>query len=178
MTDTTQSEHVRQPRSAPYGWFRARRRRLLAIVVILAAIVGAFAVGLQMARRDLADAKQLVQQTQTESQRLKNQIAEQDSELAGLRSTLAKVQTTLNEIMPEKDTYQIPSNQSVIVADGRVTIGLVGSPSNEGINININGKQQLVAPGDIIDVKPNCHVRVQSFDMFKAIVTVMCSATQ
>ncbi len=178
MTDTTQSERVPQPRFALYGWFRTRRRRLLTLVVILAAIVGAYVIGLQMARRDLADAKQLVQQTQTESQRLKNQIAEQNSELAGVRSALAKVQATLNEIMPSKDTYQILSNQSVIVADGRLTIGLVGSPSNQGINININGKQQVAAPGDIIDVTPNCHVRVQSFDMFKAIVTVMCSATQ
>jgi len=55
---------------------------------------------------------------------------------------------------------------------------LVGSPTNQGITVNINGKQQMVASGDVIEVavdaSTTCHVRVQAFDMFKALVTAAC----
>jgi hypothetical protein len=70
----------------------------------------------------------------------------------------------------------------VIAADGRLTLGLVGPPTNDGINININGKQQLVAAGDVVRLAPDsstsCQVEVQSFDMFKAVVTASCSAAK
>jgi hypothetical protein len=84
--------------------------------------------------------------------------------------------------VPTDDTYVIKPNQSLIVAGGRLTVGLVGSPSNESVNININGQRQTVAPGDIIDVAVDppatCQVRVQSFDMFKAILSAMCGAAR
>ena len=75
----------------------------------------------------------------------------------------------------------VPINR-LIVAGGHLTIGLIGSPTNQGIIININGKQQLVVSGDIIRVAPDpstsCQVAVQSFDMFKAVVTASCAAAK
>ena len=150
----------------------------MTILVILAVIVGAYVLGLELAYRDLADAKQLVQQLQTESQKLKDQIVEQNTKLIALQSTAAKLRATLNALMPTKDTYQIAANQSLIVANGRLTVGLVGAPTNQGITVNINGKQQMAASGDVIEVavdpSTTCHVRIQAFDMFKAVITATC----
>jgi hypothetical protein len=74
--------------------------------------------------------------------------------------------------------YSINPNQSLLVADGHLTIGLVGSPLTNGINININGKQQHAAVGDVIRVSPDtstaCVVQIESFDMFKAQFTASC----
>ena len=178
MTDTTQSNGVRRPRSALTAWLKARGRRLVMLVIILAAIVGAYVIGLENTRHELADSKQLVQQLQTESQRLKDQIVEQNAKLVGLQSSLGRLQAMLNEIMPSKDTYQIAANQSLIVANGRLTVGLVGTPTNQNVTININGRPQLAASGDVIEVavdaSTTCHVRIQSFDMFKALITATC----
>jgi hypothetical protein len=174
VTTTTQSNRPGQPKSGLYGWVYARRRRLATIGAILAAIVVAYVIGFELSRRDLADARQLVQQLQTESQRLKKQIVDQSAELVATKITLAAVQAKLNEIMPTKDTYNIIANQSLIVANGRMTVGLIGSPSNQNVNLNINGRQQLAISGDVINVPPNCSVRVQSFDMFKVTVTATC----
>jgi hypothetical protein len=160
------------------GWLKARRRPLLAIFIVLAAIGGAFVLGLENTRRELAVAKQLVQQLQTEGQKFKDQIAEQNSKLLAQQGALTRLQQTLNELMPSKDTYQIAANQSLIVANGRLTVGLVGPPTNQNITININGKPQLAVSGDVIEVAVDptttCHVRVQSFDMFSAVVTATC----
>jgi hypothetical protein len=178
VTDTTQSHRRPQQKSALVGWFKTRRRGLLIVIFVLAAIIGAYALGLQMAFRDLANAKQLVLQLQTESQKFTDQTTLQKAKVLSLQTTAARLAATLNELMPSKDTYQIAANQSLIVANGHLTVGLIGSPTNQGITVNINGKQQVVASGDVIEVAADasttCHVRVQAFDMFKALITATC----
>lgn len=178
MTDTTQSHRRHKPKSGLVGWFTTRRRGLLTIILVLAAIVAAFVIGLQTSLRELANAKQLILQLQTETQKFNDQTTLQKAKVLSLQTTAARLAATLNELMPSKDTYQIAANQSLIVANGRLTVGLVGSPTNQGITININGKQQVVASGDVIeiavDASTTCHVRVQAFDMFKALVTAAC----
>ena len=54
--------------------------------------------------------------------------------------------------MPSENIYVILPNQSLVVAGGRVTVGLIGAPANQGVTVNINGKQQLAAAGDVIAV--------------------------
>ena len=92
---------------------------------------------------------------------------------------LTSTKATLDAIMPSQNIYNINPNQSLIAADGRLTIGMVGSPGNEGINLNVNGKQQKVAAGDVIRVSPDpssaCQVQIQSFDMFKAVLVASCA---
>ncbi len=159
-------------------WLKARRRRLLTIVLVLAAIFGAYVLGFENTRHELADEKQLVQQLQLEGQKLKDQVDSLNAKLLAEETSSRKLSATLNELMPAKDTYQIVANQSLIVANGRLTIGLVGSPGNQGIDININGKQRPAVSGDVIEVpgdpSTTCHVRVQAFDMFTALVTATC----
>jgi hypothetical protein len=68
------------------------------------------------------------------------------------------------------------------VANGRLTIGLVGPPTNESINVNVNGKHQSAATGDVVNIAleppTTCQVRVQSFDMFKAIFAASCAGAK
>ena len=153
---------------------RARRRRLVTIGLVIAAIVAAYVIGFQLSHRELADSKQLVQQLQTESQRIKKQNIDLQADLVSTKTTLTTVQAKLDQIMPTKDTYQIAANKSLIVANGRMTVGMVGSPNNQNVNLNINGRPQMAISGDVIDVPPDCRVRVQSFDMFKVTVTASC----
>ena len=178
MTETTQSNSLRSPRPGLAGWVRGRGRRPLTVIVILAVIIGAYVLGEQMSLRDLNNAKQLILQLQTEGQRFKEQTAEQNNKLLTLENTVGKLTATLNELVPSKDTYQLAGNQSLIVANGRLTVGLVGAPTNQGVTVNINGKQQTVTSGDVIEVVVNpsttCHVRIQAFDMFQARVTATC----
>jgi hypothetical protein len=60
-----------------------------------------------------------------------------------------------------------------------VTVGLMGSPTNENVTINVNGKQHVAVAGDVItvalDEPTTCQVTVQSFDPFKALLQAACS---
>jgi hypothetical protein len=175
--DVTDQANLRG-RSSAVAWFKTRQRRLFVIALIMAAIVGAFVIGLENTRREMMDSKQLVLQLQSEGQKLRDQIADQNTKLLAQQSTLTKLGATLNELMPSKDTYQITANQSLIVANGRMTVGLVGAPTNQNLTVNINGRPQVLASGDVIEVAVNpsttCHVRIQAFDMFKALITATC----
>jgi hypothetical protein len=61
-----------------------------------------------------------------------------------------------------------------------VIAGLIGSPANEGVNVNINGTHRLAAAGDVtvvpVDETTTCRVTIQSFDMFKALLHATCAA--
>jgi len=130
----------------------------------------------------MADVKRQTLQLQSENQRLKRQIVQQDSNLMAVQAKLKSVQDAIDAVMPSENTYVISPNQSMIIAGGRLSVGLIGSPTNESVTININGKRQSASTGDVVNVALNpsttCRVRVESFDMFKAIVTASCEAMQ
>jgi hypothetical protein len=149
-------------------------------VLILGIAFGSYVVLRLASESEAKAANNRILQLQTENQKLTADNTNQLATIAGLQSQLKVVQAKLVEIMPTKNTYNISPNQALIVADGRLTIGLVGSPANEGVTININSKQQKAAAGSIfnivLDPSTTCQVGVQSFDMFKAVLTASCGS--
>ncbi len=126
--------------------------------------------------------KQQTLQLQSEIERLKRQIVLQDSNLNVAQAKIKSIQSALDAVIPSKDTYVISPNQSLLVAGGRLSIGLIGAPTNANVTMNINGKQEFASTGDMVNIaldpSTNCHVRVESFDMFRAIVTASCEAVR
>jgi hypothetical protein len=182
VTETTQTS-----RSVEKGGGITGRRGPLLLacaiaLMMLAGAVGGYLYGLKLAYADLVSARQDVQQLRPESQRLKNSILIQNANIVELQNELARVRAALHAIMPTENTYTISPNQSVIVAGGHLTIGLVGSPGNDSVKINVNGKLQTVTTGDVmrvaVDASTDCQVGIQSFDMFKVIVTASCPASK
>jgi hypothetical protein len=153
-----------------------------AAVIVLLIAIGAHIYGRILAHHTLLARDETIQQLRAEGQKLKTEINEQTAKLTAVQSKLTGVQAALDAIMPSENTYNFSPNQSLIVADGHLTIGLIGAPTNQGVNININSKQQAMAAGDVIkialDPSTNCQVEVQSFDMFKAVLTATCAAAK
>jgi hypothetical protein len=162
----------------------ATRRGRLGLLLTAAFLIGAVAIsgriyGQRLAYQDMLERDQAMRKLETESQKLERQRANQNDEVATLRARLAQVQETLDTVLPAKNTYSMDPNKSVVVADGRLTLGLVGLPTSNGVTINVNGKQYMAAAGDVIDVSNDpsapCRVAVQSFDVFNVMVTASCS---
>jgi hypothetical protein len=160
-----------------YRRFAAQPGWWLLVITILVGI-GCYVVGLNVAYIDIAGTQQTIQQLRSDNQKQKTQISDLNATQVALQNKLATFEAALDEVIPSKNTYNLKPNQSMIVASGRLTIGLVGHPTNESVNVNINGKQQSAAPGDVINVtldpRTTCRVRVQSFDMFRAILNASC----
>ena len=183
VTQGTQSGRT----SARWSRFLATRAgRLLSIVacaiIIVVVAFGSYLLGRSVGDTALKAANRTLDFAQNEYDKLAADNNRQLATVADLRVQLTKAKAALNAIMPSENTFNIDPNESRIVADGHLTIGLVGSPTNEGVNININGKLQLAAAGDLIhvalDPSTNCQVRVQSFDMFRVVLTASCAAAK
>jgi len=155
---------------------------VVAAIFVLAVAIGGHIYGRRLALRELGERDAFILFLQNEGGKLEASFNEQTAKIAALQAELKSVQATLDAIMPAENTYNIHPNQSLTVAGGHLVIGLVGAPMNEGVNINVNGKQQLAAAGTVIHVAPDpatsCEVAVQSFDMFKAALTASCSAAK
>jgi hypothetical protein len=166
--------------------FMTSRGRILLATIVLA-VVASVAVfgrlyGQHLAYGAMQDRDSAIRRLETESQRLELERTDQDGRVRALQAQVASLQARLNTILPSKNLYSINPNQSLLVAGGHLTIGLVGGPLSNGINININGKQQFAAVGDVIHVVPDpstaCDVQIQSFDMFRAQFTASCDPTK
>jgi hypothetical protein len=159
----------------------ARRRRtylVLMVLILIAGLVG-YAIGRELGRRNLLARDETIQQFQNERLELSAELGRRNEQLIALQTKLNHVQATLDELMPSENIYVFRPNQSLVLAGGRVTIGLMGSPTNQSVTINVNGKQHLAVAGDVITValeeSTMCQVTVQSFDLFKAILHATCS---
>lgn len=161
-----------------------RRRRVYILLIETLLILGVALIGhitgRELARRQLAQREQTIQQLREERQQVSTELNRRADRILTLQTRLNHVQGVLDEIVPSENIYVMRPNQSLVVAGGRVIVGLIGSPTNEGVNINVNGQHKLVAAGDVInahfDDARKCQVTVQSFDMFKVVLHATCAA--
>ena len=169
-----------------------RRRRLndnstfvilaACVISIVCILVGGHLYGRFLSARDLGGRDNAIEQLVAQNQKAKRQLDEKSAQVTLLQTKLDQVQASLNALMPSANTYNINPNQSLVVGNGRLTVGMVGAPGNEGVTLNINGKEQTVAAGQIVaaapDASTDCRVQVQSFDMFKAVLVATCSGAK
>jgi hypothetical protein len=154
---------------------------LFAIVALGGALIG-FAYRGDMDFADLRDSNLKVLKFRAGNDELKSHIANLNGKVNALQAELRSHQAVLDAMKPSKNTYRLKPNQSMIVAGGHLTIGLIGAPLDESIKINVNGKKYSAVVGDVIHIVPdplrNCRVTVQSFDTFEAILAASCSAAK
>src|SRR5580698_10456986 len=112
-----------------YDPVKAPRSRLwtpAGLVLILFIMVSGYFWGRQFNSRDIQQRDAAIQQMQSDGQRLAADIADQNANLTALRAELTSTKASLDAIMPSQNTYNINPNQSLLAADGRLTIGMVG----------------------------------------------------
>ncbi len=142
----------------------ASRRRLLptndnrfviaaaCVIAVICILVGGHLYGRYLSARDLGGRDNAIVQLRAETQKIKRELDAKSAQVTELQTKLDKAQAALNAIMPSQNTFNIQPNQAIVVGDGRLTVGLVGAPSNESITLDINGKSQSVEVGQIVEV--------------------------
>lgn len=150
------------------------------VILVLGSAIGSYFLVRAASDTEMKAANLRIVELQNENQKLTGDNTDKSVTITDLQSQLKGAQGKLAAIMPTENTFVISPNQAMMVAGGRLAVGLVGSPTNESINININGKQQSAMAGATftvaLDPSTTCQVRVQSFDMFKAVINATCGA--
>lgn len=184
-TRTGRAADVDSDLSSRAAWrLLTRRRRVYILLIETLLILGVALIGhitgRELARRQLAQREQTIVQLREERQQVSAELNRRADRILTLQTRLNHVQGVLDEIVPSENIYVMRPNQSLVVAGGRVTVGLVGSPTIKGVNVNVNGKPLLLNAGDSVrvnlDEERTCQVTVQSFDMFKVVLHATCAA--
>jgi uncharacterized coiled-coil protein SlyX len=151
-------------------------------LIIIGILIGGRLYGKYLSSMDVAQREAQIEQLRAESQKQKRDIDSKSTQLTALQDKLNKTQAALDAIMPSAHTYNIQPNQTLILGDGHLTVGMVGPPSNDSVLLNINAKPQTVAVGQTLNVTPDpathCQITVQSFDVFKAVLVASCAAAK
>ncbi len=183
MLDRTQSN--RSPRGSRWrrlGAEHGSRALIVAIIIIVGTVIGGHLYGRYLSSIDVADREAQIEQLRAESQKQKRDIDSKSQQLTTLQTKLTKTQAALDAIMPSAHTYNINPNQTLIIGDGHMTVGLVGPPANDNVLLNINGKTHTLAAGQTLDIPADpatqCQITVQSFDVFRAVVVATCAAAK
>jgi len=185
VSDTTRTGRAGEADLSSRAAWRllTRRRRVYILLIETLLILGVALIGhitgRELARRQLLQREETIQQLREERQQVSAELSRRADRILTLQTRLNHVQSVLDEIVPSENIYVMRPNQSLVVAGGRVTVGLVGSPTIKGVNINVSGKLQLANAGDVIrvdlDETRSCQVTVQSFDMFKVVLHATCA---
>ena len=176
MTETAKSNG---PEQTSEGSSNSRSRLVIVGVIILAcgAIAGYF-YGIQSVKGSIQTRDDNILRLTEKAQQLDQKLMQQAQIIAKKDEELNHAQATMTAMVPAKNTYDLKPNQSIIVAEGRLTIGLIGAPTNNSVNININGKNITAVAGDVMKIEADpstfCQIRVKSFDMFEAVVNAIC----
>ncbi|MFY9835869.1 MAG: hypothetical protein WAK55_05270 [Xanthobacteraceae bacterium] len=164
---------------------RADNRLIMAVAFVLMCLgilIGGHLYGRYLASLDLAGRDNTITELRAQAQGEQTKSNSEAAELSAMEAKLKRIQATLDSIMTSANTYTINPNQTLNVADGHLSVGLVGAPGNDSILLNINGKEQSVAAGQTINVAPDpatqCQLSVQSFDLFKATLVATCSGAK
>lgn len=180
MTETTTSDRP-TPITGRFAHFRIKsrigRHPVLGAALILALAIACYTLGRHSAGHEVDEYKTRNAQLESEIGQLRGANTKKETQIADLRAQVDAAQKKVAALAPPlENTFNINSNTSLILADGRLTVGLVGTPRNDGVSLNINNNQHVAAAGDVIDVSPdsstNCRIEVVSFDILESLATV------
>jgi hypothetical protein len=147
----------------------------------LGILIGGHLYGRYLASFNSTSTDNTITELVSQNQKQKRVSDSLSAELTAMGIKMQSAQATLDSIMPAPNTYTLKPNQTLIVGDGHLMLGMVGAPGNDAIVLNVNGKQQPLAAGQTINVAPDpatqCQLSVQSFDVFKATLVATCSGT-
>jgi len=97
-----------------------REGRYLLLTALMGGIIG-YLLGLNTAYVERASIKLFLEQSRAENQKMQSAMAGENVKIAAMESSITKLKTTLEELIPSENTYNIKVNQSLIVGGGRLT---------------------------------------------------------
>ena len=164
---------------------RADNRLIMAlafVIMCLGIFIGGHLYGRYLASFSSPGLDDTIVELRAQAQKETRNIDSLSAARTALEAKLNGAQAALDSIMPSANTYTIYPNQARIVGDGQLMVGMIGTPGNDAIILNVNGKQQSLAAGQTINVTPDpatqCQLSVQSFDAFKATLGAACSGPE
>jgi hypothetical protein len=77
-----------------------------------------------------------------------------------------------DEVLSSTRNLEIKANETKPMSIASIEIGVIGTPMIDSVNLNVNGKKQVVSAGDVVSVDFTCNIRVLSIDLLKSVARI------
>jgi hypothetical protein len=168
------------------SYLKTTQRRWLPItgrtVLILAVVIGSYTLGRHWRAQDIADYNSKIMTLQKDNDSLTKTSSDQRRQIDSLTSQLKSAQVQLDEIFRPTRKLEIKANESKRISVDQLIIGLIGTPRNENVDMNVNGRKYTAAAGNVTNVQlsTNCRIEVMSFDVLtsSAVINTTCTTVK
>ena len=133
------------------------------IIMFFGILIGGHLYGRYLASFHSTRTENTIAELRAQAQKETRRSNSLSAQLTEMEAKLEGAQAALDSIMPAPNTYTIYPNLTRVVGDGRLMVGMVGTPGNDAIMLNVNGKQQPLAAGQTINVAPDPKTRNANF---------------
>lgn len=142
-------------------------------VVLLVAIAwGFYTLGRNWGGEEIAAINLKVREIELQRDNFKKTSDLQKAEIEDLRLKLKKSETDLGEFFHPSRAIELTTGESKFISVDQLTIALNGTPRNDGVDLNINGKQQTKVAGDSIAISTTCRLVITKIDILKPAVVI------
>lgn len=144
---------------------------------LLIVAIAFYSLGRYSAAQQLEEYKIKNVQLANDNGKLNSDNKAQTLRINELQDQVKDIKSKLDEVISPARNLEIKANESRPVSIALMEIGMVGTPTNESVNINVNGKRQVAAAGDVIGADFACRIQVVSIDLLKssANITTACA---
>ncbi len=150
---------------------------LSAILFFAVGAAAGYTLGSHNSDSLIRDLKTKQVESEKDYDQLKSQYDSEHSTNENLIAELKKVQGELDEMFQSTRTIKLAANKAERVSIGGFTVGLATALGSGSVSVNINGKQQNMAPADEKTLAFNCMIDLQSFDVLSASATFNTSCS-
>jgi hypothetical protein len=150
------------------------------LVLIVALAFGFYTLGRNGRKGEIDNLKKDNSLVRLHRDELQKKNATQSDEIRNLTAEIKKAKAENAELFHPSRTVEIITGESKFISVDQLTIALNGAPRNDGVDLNINDKQQTKVAGDSITVSTTCRLVITKIDLQKQSVTInsSCSPTQ
>jgi hypothetical protein len=150
------------------SWRRAGRNTFFFLVVGIACYsLGRYTIGQEVENYKLRNA-----QLSSDNGKLGADVKAAAVQTTNLQEQLAAMKAKYDEVLSSTRNLEIKANETKPMSIASIEIGVIGTPMIDSVNLNVNGKKQVVSAGDVVSVDFTCNIRVLSIDLLKSVARI------
>lgn len=168
MPDTAASDRTNPSNNQPHHSATRRWSGRIGGVLILLIIgfIAGYSLGRHWNLQDVQDLQRTNRDLANDNTKLSSDNARKQTEIDSLNARLKTAQDSLDQIfLPTRTLTDLSTNSSVRVSIGSFNVGLVNGLGSTTVDVNINGQQSSMKPGDRKDLNFACSVVLDSFNV-------------
>ena len=148
-------------------------------IILLLVVAGGigYSLGWHFSKNSIEALKNSLATKSVDYNNIVSELQKQTIANTSLTNRLNEANAQLNEVFQSTRQINLTANKAERVSIGGFTVGLATALGSGSLSVNINGKQQNMAPADEENLAFKCMIELRSFDVLSSSATFNTSCS-